>query len=160
MCLNSILLFFRKFPALDALFLFIMWFLMSWMWHRAAHDPKEKDTEKRQAGAAAITNQINGTLTAASIVLAGVGAVLAVGYTKNFPGAALNHLTYAAIEALISIVIGVYTLGYIPSVLHIMDVTKKPAVQLACFLQLMMIIVSIIRLLFALLYLSGTFPLC
>jgi len=157
--LNSIFSFFRETPALDALFLLILWVLMHISWRRAKLNSMEENEGKRQAGAAAITNQINGTLTAASIVLAAVGAVLAIGFPKNFLPAVLSHLTWAAIEALISIGIGVFTLGYIPSVVHSIDVTKKNSVQIACFLQLMFIIVSLMRFLCALLYLSGAFPL-
>jgi hypothetical protein len=157
--LKSILWFLRQVPVLDAGFLLTSGLLMRNLWRRDNPNPIEDNEGKRQAGAVAITNQINGTLTAASIVLAAVGAVLAIGFPKNLMPAALSHLTWAAIEALFSVGIGVFTLGIIPSVVHRMDVTKRDSVQIACFLQLMFIIVSLIRFLFALLYLSGAFPL-
>lgn len=156
---SCILAFFRKVPIIDALIPFICWLQMQKAWHRAAHNPMEKNEGKRQAGATAVTNQINGSLTACSIVLAAIGAVLAIGYSNGLTKAALNHLTWAAIEAIISIGIGIYTLGYISSVIHKMDVTKKSSAQIACFLQLLFIFVSALRFLFGLLYLSGAFPL-
>jgi len=148
---NSIYSFLRKYPLVDGICLFIVFFWMRKKWRKAKHTPEEQDPVKRQAGAKVITNQITGTLTASSIILAIAGAVLAIGF-KNLPSQTLDHLLYTAFWTLPSIIFGVYTLGYIssPSVIHVMDVTKKPAVQLACFMQLNMIIVSVARFLLAL----------
>ena len=79
MSLNPLLSFLRKTPTLDFLLLFITWYIMYRSWRAAKYDPKEENADTRQAGASAITNQVNGTLTAASIILAAVGAVLVVG---------------------------------------------------------------------------------
>ncbi len=125
-------------------------------WRKSGHDPNEADARKREAGIAVITNQTNATMTALSIVVAGIAAVLAIGLDKQFPSASLVHLRYSAASALFAIILGVYTLGYIssPSVFHKFDVTKKISVQLAAFAQLNLLALAAFRLLLGLLNLS------
>jgi uncharacterized membrane protein len=152
---DAFLSFFRQVPILDVLFVGGLWVVMFCWWrHPRTASAEEGQTDIRQAAAAAITNQITGLLTAASIVLAGSGAVLAIGFGKAFPSPALDHLFWSAFEALFSIVIGLYTLGYIPSVIHRFDITRKPAVMIACFVQFILVVVSVARFFLALWQLS------
>ncbi len=145
MSCDQIFSFVRKIPVIDAGFIVVTWLAMLSWWRRARPQAEESRAEVREAGARAVTNQINALLTAASIILAGSGSVLAIGLGKDFPAAALEHLIIAAAAALVSIILGVYTLGYIPSVLQALNVTRKLPVMIACFVQMNLIIVSAAR---------------
>jgi hypothetical protein len=154
-----VLSFLRKYPALDLILLGTAWVLMRSAWKAAAYNPEELDSRMREIAAAAITSQINGMLTSASIVLTGIGAVLAIGLGKSFPMPAFEHLIVGAAAALGSIALGVYTLGYLPSptVLRTLDVSKKASVQLACFTEINLIVLAAVRFLLALWHLPSGF---
>jgi hypothetical protein len=151
--LDVVLAFLRGVPVLDVLIVVATGFAMFCWWKRNGVSPDETP-EARDAGATAVTNQINALLTAASIVLAGSGSVLAIGLGKEFPRSALEHLIVAAGGALLSIVAGVYTLGYIPSVIHVFNVARKRAVMVTCFVQMNLVIVATVRFLLSLWQLS------
>lgn len=137
----------RQYPILDVAWLGGTWGLMYRAWRQAAHNPAESDLEKRQASVTVITNQINAAMTAVSVLVAGVGAVLAIGLGKDFPAASLVHLMYTALWALFSIFLGLYNLGYIssPSVFQRVDIARKSFVQLAAFVQLNLILLAAVR---------------
>lgn len=155
MFLDPIFSFLRQVPILDFLWVVGSWLGMFRWWRRSGVQPEEKSLDVRQTGAQAVTNQISANLTAATIILAGYGSVLAIGLGKDFPPAALEHLIWGAVAIMLAIVFGLYTLGYIPSVIHRFDVTKKPGVMLFCFVQFNLIAVSALRFLAVLWQLSG-----
>ena len=134
----------RKRPVLDLLLLVIPWLSMYRAWKRSGLAFMEADAPRRQAGAKALTNQINGATTVVSIILAGIGATLTLGHDKGLPTAAQDHLGYAVLWCLSAILVGIYTLGYIssPTVIHQIDVSKKATVQLAAFIQLTLIVLA------------------
>jgi len=136
-------------PAIDAIVLLLAFLWMRLVWWKAAMNAEEKDAEVRSRGAAAITNQVNGMLTAASIVAAGIGAMFAIGL-QNLPPTTRSVLVVAGSDALVSLVIGVWILGYITSVQHRLDVTRKAAVQLACWVEVALIALASVRFILAL----------
>jgi hypothetical protein len=156
---EAIFSFIRKYPFVDIGMLAMAWWLMRSQWKSAAYSAEESDPHVREVAAAAVTSQINGMLTSASIVLTGIGAVLAIGLGKSFPMAAFDHLIVGAAWALGSIALGVYTLGYLPSptVLNTLNVSRKASVQLAWFTEINLIVLAALRFLLALWHLPGGF---
>jgi hypothetical protein len=98
----------RRVPVLDLLCLVgSALALKKWGWPNPP-TADEPDRERRAASAEAITNQVNAILTSASILLAAVGALLAIAFDKpELPKAAREHLLIAAAEALLAIPLGV-----------------------------------------------------
>jgi len=145
--------FVRTVPIIDIISLLLVFIFMYIAWSNAKHDPNEKDDDKRKAGVSVITSQINGAIIAANIILASVGAVLALGLDKSFPKEAASHLINTAAFGCLSVILGIWILGSLssPSVFHRIDATKKMSIQLACFVQLALVVLATIRFFLALL---------
>ncbi len=150
---------FGKFPIVEPIVLVAILLAIHRVWKSANLSSMEADVARRQTGASAITNQINGATTMVSIILAGVGAVLIIAYDKAVPHPALTHLGYAAFWGLCAIGLGIYTLGYMssPSVIDKIDVSKKEAVQLAVLAQLILVFFAMSRFALGLAYLVRLF---
>jgi hypothetical protein len=138
--------FVRRVPVLDLLFFIGVGLTMTYWWKKVdVVNAEEVDRDRRQLTATAVTNQVNALLTANSIVLAGVGSVLAIGLGRQFPRPSLEHFLISAAWALTAIVLGVYILGYIPSVIHRLDVARKPPVMITCTIQISLTAAAAVR---------------
>ncbi|AYG66893.1 MULTISPECIES: hypothetical protein [unclassified Rhizobium] len=112
--LANIALFLAKWPVLDAI-LGILWFrsvLAAWSGYTP---PGEKDNEdERNLGATVILAQLNGALTTASIIVAGVGAFVAL-TPEKLEMFTVAHLRTAAVFAVIALCSTAYTMAILPS---------------------------------------------
>jgi len=146
-------------PIVETVVLLVVLLTMNRAWLLAGHSPMETDSARRQTAANAITTQVNAAATMVSIVLAGVGAALTIGYDK-LPRPAMIHLGYAEFWSILSIGAGIYILGYMcsPTVIEKINVSKKKWVQLTLLAQFMLIYFALVRFALAIAYLVHLFP--
>lgn len=106
------------------------------------------DVDERTLGAAVIMGQLNAVITGASIIVAGLGAFVALGWDKigepeNF------HLFYSAMWAVVAISISLYTMSTLPSRTLKENFVHSPGVALLCALTLFFSLSAGARFLFA-----------
>lgn len=91
-----------------------IWLLIS-IWHWIGHQPDSsvEPPEERALGASVILGQLGAVITGASIILAGIGAFVAL---SNNLGDILakNHIFYAALWAVVALGLAIFTIGVLP----------------------------------------------
>lgn len=107
-------LFLAKWPILD-LVLGWFWIRSVWAAWKDYQPPSEKDTvDERTLGATVILAQLNGAITSASIIVAGVGAFVAL-TPEKLDTFALVFLRLAAAFAVVALGSAVYAMATLPT---------------------------------------------
>lgn len=127
----------------------MLWFRSVWVAWKGYERPKEADdVNERTLGATFILAQLNGALTTASIIIAGVGAFVAL-TPKSFNPYAIASLRLAAVFAVISLGSAVYTMATLPARSPHTNVVRDKAVALLSTIPLIFVTFAGIRFMFA-----------
>ncbi|GEC42169.1 hypothetical protein CN221_37565 [Sinorhizobium meliloti] len=114
-------LFLTRWPVVDAI-VGAFWFRSVWATWRGCQPPGTRDdVDERNLGASVILAQLNGAITSASIIVAGVGAFVALTPTALDPYT-LAFLRLAAAFSVAALGSAVYALATLP--------TRAPSVNL------------------------------
>lgn len=124
----------RDWPIIEVVFVFIIAAMYLSAWRRATISV-EDDREKRQLGATVVMSQLNTTVIAGTVALGLLGALAAVVVGRS--SEALNaHVFYAALWALLSILLALWGLGVITSLVAQYDVSQHRSTALPAVLSL------------------------
>ena len=101
-------------PVPDIGFLLIWLLILNWHWIGYRISEAKEDTEERALGAGVIMGQLSSIITGSSVILAGVGAFVALAKVP-IADAAKYHVLYAACWAVTALAVAVYTMGILPA---------------------------------------------
>lgn len=93
----------------------VVWVFISfaaWIGYRDTTEAEGVD--ERALGAAVIMGQLGAVITGSSVVLAGIGAFVAL-ETSPISPAGSSHLSYGASWAVVALAIALFTMGILPS---------------------------------------------
>lgn len=140
--------FLAKWPILDVLLAFL-WIRSVWTAWKNYQPPTQKDAvDERNLGATVILAQLNGALTSASIIVAGVGAFVAL-TPGNLDEIALAHLRLAAAFAVLALWSAVYTMATLPTRAPNTNFVRSKEVALLSTIPLIFVTLAGIRFVFA-----------
>ncbi|HWK68598.1 MAG TPA: hypothetical protein VNS34_27045 [Rhizobiaceae bacterium] len=129
----------QSWPLIEA-FLLAFWLksiLAAW---RNADSTKEDDVEERHLGADVILAQLNGVITGSSIIVAGIGAFLAISEGVSPP--ASWNFRWAACYSILGMALAMYTLGTLPSRAPTQNFVRSKAVAVLCSIALFFALVG------------------
>jgi hypothetical protein len=106
----------------------------------------------RRAGAEAVARQMQAVSTAAQIVMATAGAMMALLFREEAvsrEGGVMRDLFWVVLYCIVAVLLGLWIAGYMasPAVVQHFDVTKRRSVQMGAFTQLLLLFVASVRLL-------------
>src|SRR5439155_9863517 len=119
-----------------------------WISHHfwsSAQPSVREGRDERQLSATVILGQITGTITAATVVLAGIGVVATLGATQ-LPPPARTHLLWAALWILLSLIVAVWALGLLPSRVPNENLARSRETAMVVLTSLYLFVVSACRL--------------
>lgn len=136
--------FLRVVPVVDLVVgLAIVWFTDR-MWAESRLSPEEASADERALGATAILGQLNGTITAATILGAAIGTIGALGLSE-VKEAGKDHLRLAFLWSLLSLSVAVWALGTVPSMVPKHNVAKSRTTALLAISALYLFLASGVR---------------
>lgn len=93
----------------------VIWiYSVFWAWRKAVAPDSAVQLGERELAATVILAQLNGVITAAAIIMAGLGAAVALTSPDVKPDVSL-HLYYAAMWSMLTLGIAVYTVSILPT---------------------------------------------
>lgn len=127
----------------------VVWFLISASVWRSYQPPDTVDkVDERALGATVIMGQLNATITGASIILAGLGAFVALNSGK-FSLSASCHLYYAALWTVLALFAGLWTMSLLPQLAPSTNFVRSPKIAILCSMGLFFCLAAGVRFLFA-----------
>lgn len=120
----------------------VFWFgsvLSSWS---AIPNADKEDVAERSLGATVILAQLGGIVTGTSIIIAGLGAFVAL--ATDVPGVA-GHLRLAAVFAVLALAVALYTLAALPTRTPSINFVRSKPLALLCAMSLYFVLVAAIR---------------
>jgi hypothetical protein len=144
----GLVLILAKWPILD-LVLGWVWIRSVWKAWKHYQPPCEKDTvEERNLGATVILAQLNGAITSASIIVAGVGAFVAL-TPERLDTFALAFLRLAAAFAVVALGSAVYAMAALPTRAPSTNVVRSREIAILSTVPLIFVTFAGIRFVFA-----------
>ena len=108
--------------------------------------------EERNLAASAVKDTITASLTATSIILAATALVVSLfKNATNMDETVKTHYKYVAGYTLLSIVVGAFNMGYLPSLINAHNVAFYPPIHILSAIQFILMVCAAGRLLFAIL---------
>ncbi|BAV51274.1 Putative uncharacterized protein [Mesorhizobium loti] len=99
-------------PDIGLLIVWLLW--LNWHWIGYKLNETEEDAEERSLGATVIMGQLGSIITGSSVILAGIGAFVALAKTP-IAETAKYHVFYAAFWAVLALAASIYTMGILPA---------------------------------------------
>lgn len=132
---------FRWLPIIDvALSAFWFWSIdVAWS-HISPESADREEVDERSLGATVITTQLNGVITGASILIAGVAAFVAL--KGSLPEFAAYDALWSAVWAVVALGIALYTLGILPARTPTENFVRSREVALFCGMALFFCLAS------------------
>ncbi|MCZ8546311.1 hypothetical protein OOJ09_19150 [Mesorhizobium qingshengii] len=140
--LTSLLDVIRCWPVLEAIALIIWLRSLLAAWQNMGSTASDC-LDERQLGAEVILAQLNGVITGSSIIVAGVGAFVAI--NKGVLPPASRHFELAAIFSIVGMGLAMYTLGTLPSRTPSENFVRSKPVAILCSTALFFALVGGIR---------------
>lgn len=135
----------RTIPVLDLTIGAVVVYLTHLFWSGSGVQGTGEGVDERQLAATVILGQLSGIITASTVVLAGIGAMAALGAT-GLPAAARAHLFWAATWILLSLVAALWAMGTLPPQVNRVNVAKSHITALFTFGAFYLFIVACVRL--------------
>ncbi|PBB96447.1 hypothetical protein [Mesorhizobium sp. WSM3862] len=135
-------------PVPDIGFLAIWLLILNWHWIGYRINEAREETEERALGADVIMGQLSSIITGSCVILAGVGAFVALAKTP-IAEAAKYHVFYAACWAVGALALAVYTMGILPAHAPKTNFVRLRGIAVLCSASLFLCLLSGIRFLCA-----------
>ncbi|MER8793981.1 hypothetical protein NKH75_07200 [Mesorhizobium sp. M0984] len=135
-------------PVLDigVLLIWLLW--LNWHWIGYKIDGTKEDAEERALGAAVIMGQLSSIITGSSVILAGIGAFVALA-TAPIAESAKYHVFYAACWAVAALVVAIYTMGILPAHALKTNFVRLRGIAFLCSMSLFCCLAAGVRFLLA-----------
>lgn len=126
----------------------LLWaWIIHQQWRGYQPPPGIECVAERALGASVIVGQLNGTVSGASIIIAGIGIFVGLGDGDIGPPAS-HHLAYAALWAVLALAVALYTMGVLPTKVPSQNVVRSSSVAIACALALFFSVAAGVRFVF------------
>lgn len=137
-----------KYPIFD-IGLLIIWLLwLNWHWIDYKNADTQECTEERALGAAVIMGQLSSIITGSSVILAGIGAFVALAKTP-IEESAKYHVLYAAFWAVAALVVAIYSMGILPAHAPKTNFVRLRGIAFLCSMSLFFCLAAGVRFLLA-----------
>ena len=147
--LAAVLSFAVNWPLLEAVASIIWFQAMGSAWRQQpAEGPPVTDSAERELGATVILSELNGILTGCSIIIAGIGAFVAIMQPSSINPITASHLGWASIYAGLALGLSLYTMATLPTRVTSRNVLRSKGVALMCATALFFALLAAIRFMF------------
>jgi hypothetical protein len=112
-------------------------------WRSQPRPPTNETVEERELGATVILGQLNGIVTGTSIIIAGLGAFVAL--SSGDRALVTPHVRYAAIYSALALFVALYTMSTLPTRAPRINFVRDRAVAVLCASALYLVLVAAAR---------------
>jgi hypothetical protein len=127
----------------------LIWLLISQLtWIGYVPKQESDHTDERALGASVIMGQLSAIITGSSVILAGIGAFVAL-ETEDIVSPQNYHLTYAASWAVVSMGLALFTMGALPTNAPKHNFVRLRGIAILCSMGLFFTLAAGARFLFA-----------
>lgn len=114
----------------------VLWLLISlWHWIGYQQSTEPENVEERALGASVIMGQLGAVITGSSIILAGIGAFVALSQNP-INAAGKNHIYFAALWAVIALGLAILTMGILPRHAPTTNFVRLRGIAVCCSMTL------------------------
>lgn len=126
-----------------------IWLLIScWHWIGYKASNVAESTEERALGASVILGQLSAVITGSSVILAGIGAFVALS-DNHGDAVSKNHIFYAALWAVVALGLAIFTIGILPAHAAKTNFIRLRGIALLCSMSLFFCLAAAARFLLA-----------
>ncbi|AZN97183.1 hypothetical protein EJ066_07710 [Mesorhizobium sp. M9A.F.Ca.ET.002.03.1.2] len=126
-----------------------IWLLISlnyWVGYKLEN--KLEAPDERALGASVIMGQLSSVITGSSVILAGIGAFVAL-ENRPIDGPEKYHILYAAVWAVVALGLAIFTMGILPPHAPKTNFVRLRSIGILCSISLFFCLAAGVRFLFA-----------
>ena len=114
-----------------------------WAWSFTVSPPLDEPIQERGLGATVILGQLNGIVTGTSIIIAGLGAFVAL--SSGDRATVAPHIKLAFVFSVLALFLALYTMATLPTRTPRINFVRSKEVAVLCATSLYLVLVAAIR---------------